>query len=135
MSYKIEQIEGVGPAYAEKLMAVGILTTDDLLAKCATPTGRQYIATMTGLSEHLLLTWTNQADLMRVSGIGSEFGQLLESSGVDTVKELAQRNPENLVHAMERINEEKKLTRVVPALKTVEKWVDSAKSLEPMLTH
>lgn len=135
MSYKIEQIEGVGPAYAEKLMAVGILTTDDLLAKCATPTGRQYIATMTGLSENLLLTWTNQADLMRVSGIGSEFGQLLESSGVDTVKELAQRNPENLVHVMERINEEKKLTRVVPALKTVEKWVDNAKELEPMLTH
>ncbi|MCL4865962.1 MAG: DUF4332 domain-containing protein [Gemmatimonadales bacterium] len=135
MSYKIEQIEGVGPVYAEKLMAVGILTTDDLLAKCATATGRQYIATMTGLSEHLLLTWTNQADLMRVSGIGSEFGQLLESSGVDTVKELAQRNPENLVHVMERINEEKKLTRVVPALKTVEKWVDHAKSLEPMLTH
>jgi predicted flap endonuclease-1-like 5' DNA nuclease len=135
MSYKIEQIEGIGPAYAEKLMAVGIHTTDDLLSKCATTTGRQYIETMTGLSGNLLLTWTNQADLMRVSGVGSEFGQLLESSGVDTVKELAQRNPANLVHAMERINEEKKLTRVVPALKTVEKWVDHAKGLEPMLTH
>lgn len=135
MSYKIEQIEGIGPAYAEKLMAAGIETTDDLLTKCATPMGRQYIETMTGLSGNLLLTWTNQADLMRVAGIGSEFGQLLESSGVDTVKELAQRNPENLVHAMERINEQKKLTRVVPALKTVEKWVDHAKTLEPMLTH
>jgi len=135
MSYKIEQIEGVGPAYAEKLATAGILTTDHLLARCGTPAGRQSVETMTGLSGNQILTWTNQADLMRVSGIGSEFGQLLESSGVDTVKELALRNPENLVHAMERINEEKKLTRVVPALKTVEKWVDSAKELEPMLTH
>ena len=83
----------------------------------------------------MLLTWTNQADLMRVKGIGSEYGQLLEKSGVDTVRELAMRKPENLLHAMERINEEKKLTRVVPALKTVEKWVDEAKELEPVLTY
>lgn len=135
MSYKIQDVEGVGPHFAERLGAAGIHTTDDLLARCARPEARQHLAAVTGLSMHQLLTWANQADLMRVSGIGSEFGQLLEASGVDTVKELAVRNPENLVNAMARVNEERKLTRVVPPLKTVEKWVDRARTMEPILTH
>lgn len=135
MSCKIQEIEGIGPHFAERLGAAGIHTTEDLLSRCARPEGRQHLVSVTGLSMTQVLTWANQADLMRVSGIGSEFGQLLESSGVDTVRELATRNPENLVHAMTRVNEAKKLTRVIPPLKTVEKWVDQARELEPMLTH
>jgi predicted flap endonuclease-1-like 5' DNA nuclease len=135
MNYKIEQIEGIGPHFAERLGAAGVHTTADLLARCATPEGREQLAQATGLSATQILTWSNQADLMRVSGIGSEYGQLLESSGVDTVKELAQRNPENLVSVMARINEEKHLTRVVPPVKTVAKWVDNARQLEPVLSH
>lgn len=135
MTYKIEQIEGIGPHYAERLMAAGVHTTDDLLTRCATPEGRLHLATATGLSSGQILTWSNQADLMRVSGIGSEFGQLLESAGVDTVKELGQRNPENLVAVMSRVNEEKKLTRVVPPVKTVAKWVEQARELEPVLNY
>lgn len=135
MNYKIEQIEGIGPHYAERLATAGVHTSADLLAKGATPEGRKQLEVVTGLSSAQILTWTNQADLMRVSGIGSEFGQLLESSGVDTVKELGQRNPENLVAVMTRVNEEKKLTRVVPSIKIVAKWVDDAKELEPALSH
>lgn len=135
MNYKIEQIEGIGPQYGERLAAAGVHTSADLLEKCATPEGREKLAVATGLTSGQILTWANQADLMRVSGIGSEFGQLLESAGVDTVKELAQRNPENLVSVMARINEEKRLTRVVPSVKVVAKWVDDAKELEPALSH
>jgi len=135
MTYKIEQIEGIGPHYAERLIAAGVHTTEDLLTKCATREGRIRLATATGLSSGQILTWSNQADLMRVTGIGSEFGQLLESAGVDTVKELSQRNPENLVAAMARVNEEKNLTRVVPPVKTVSKWVEHARELEPVLTY
>ena len=135
MNYKIEQIEGIGPHYAERLGAAGVHTSADLLAKGATPEGRRQLELATGLSSAQILTWTNQADLMRVSGIGTQFGQLLESAGVDTVKELGQRSPENLVAVMARINEEKHLTRVVPSLETVAKWVDDAKEIEPVLSH
>jgi len=31
MGYKIEEIEGIGPAYVEKLASADISTTDDLL--------------------------------------------------------------------------------------------------------
>ena len=135
MTYKIEQIEGIGPHYAGRLGAAGVHTSDDLLAKCATPEGRRQLELATGLSSAQILTWTNQVDLMRVSGIGSEFGQLLESAGVDTVKELGMRNPENLVATLARVNEEKHLTRVVPSVKTVSKWIDQAREMEPVLTH
>ena len=82
MTYKIEQIEGIGPSYGERLGAAGVHTSDDLLTQCATPAGRQKLAEVTGLSADQILTWANQADLMRVSGVGSEYGQLLEASSV-----------------------------------------------------
>lgn len=135
MSYKIEQIEGIGPYFAERLGQVGVLTTDKLLTRCATPEGRRQLEFSTGIPSTQILTWTHRADLMRVSGIGSEFSELLESCGIESVKHLAMRDPENLVHLMSRVNDEKKLTRVVPALKTVTKWVERAKLLEPVLIH
>ena len=92
MSYKIQEIQGIGPAYAEKLIAAGITTSDLLLEKGQTPKGRKELEEATGLSSKLILTWVNHADLFRVKGIGPQFAELLEAAGVDTVKELATRN-------------------------------------------
>ncbi len=135
MSYKIEEIEGIGPAYAEKLSAADIGTTDDLLKLCCDASGRKATAEKTGVSEGQLLKWANMADLMRISGVGSEFSELLEAAGVDTVKELRNRNAENLAAKMMEVNEAKKLTRTVPSEKTVSDWVNQAKSLDPLITH
>lgn len=135
MSYKIEEIEGIGPSYAEKLAQANIATTDDLLKLCCDKKGRAATSESTGVSEGQLLKWANMADLMRISGVGSEFSELLEAAGVDTVKELRNRNAANLAEAMKACNEEKKLTRTVPSEKTVTKWVDQAKSLDPLITH
>lgn len=135
MGYKIEQIEGIGPTYGEKLGAAGIATTDDLLSHCGAAKGRKETAEKTGLSEKQLLKWANMADLMRVSGIGEEYSELLEAAGVDTVKELKHRNAENLAAKMAEVNEAKKLTRTVPSEKVVTGWVDQAKGMEPMISH
>lgn len=129
MTYKIEQIEGIGPHFAERLATAGVRTSDDLLTKCASEEGRRMLEMRTGISEGQLTTWTHQADLMRVNGIGSEFSQLLEASGIETVQELGMRKPENVVHLLDRVNEEKHLTRVVPPLKTVSKWVERARRM------
>ncbi len=135
MSYKIEKIEGIGPAYAAKLAEQGIKTTADYLAKAADAKGRKVLAEATGISPALILRWANQADLMRITGVGEEFAELLEKAGVDTVKELKMRNPQNLTAAMEAVNAEKKLVRRIPALSEVEKWIEQAKTLEPMISH
>ena len=135
MGYKIQKIEGIGPTYADKLATANIGTTDDLLKLCCDVRGRKGTARKTGISESQLLKWTNRADLMRISGVGSEFSELLEAAGVDTVKELRNRNAENLATKMVEVNAVKKLTRTVPSGKVVTGWVEQAKSLNPVITH
>ncbi|OWQ96439.1 ferredoxin [Sphingopyxis witflariensis] len=135
MAYKIDEIEGIGAKYAERLQAAGIKTTDDLLSACGSRKGRDDVAAQTGFSTSQLLKWANMADLMRISGVGEEYSELLEAAGVDTVKELATRNAENLAAKMKEMNEAKKFTRAVPAASQVEKWVDQAKTMDPAISH
>lgn len=135
MSYPIEDIEGIGPAFGAKLAAVGIKRTDDLLARCGTAKGRADVAQEVQIAEALLLRWANMADLMRLSGVGSEFSELLEAAGVDTVRELQHRNAGNLTQKMQEVNEAKKLTRRVPSESDVVKWIEQAKQLPPMIFH
>lgn len=135
MGYKIEDIEGIGPAYAEKLATVGIKNTDAFLTHCADRKGRKRVAKDADLSEKHLLKWANLADLMRISGIGPQFSELLEAAGVDTVKELRNRNAENLAAKMKEVQQEKKLTRTAPGVSTVSRWVARAKEMDPVISH
>jgi predicted flap endonuclease-1-like 5' DNA nuclease len=135
MAYKIEEIEGIGATYGAKLVEAGIKNTDELLKLCCDAKGRKATAGKTGFSTARLLKWANMADLMRISGIGSEFSELLEAAGVDTVKELRTRRPDNLAAKMAEVNKEKKLTRAVPSEAVVTKWVAQAKELDPLITH
>ncbi len=135
MSNKIEQIEGVGEAYAKKLNAAGIKTTADLLAKCAKKSGREKLAEETGISEKLILKWTNHADLFRINGIAGQFAELLEAAGVDTVKELRHRVPANLHAKVVETNEAKNLCNRVPSLAELEKMIAQAKELEPLISY
>ncbi|MEQ9640846.1 MAG: DUF4332 domain-containing protein [Alphaproteobacteria bacterium] len=135
MTYRIEEIEGIGPAYGAKLKDAGIDTTDKLLDACADPAGRKAMAEKTGLDASRLLKWANMADLMRISGVGEEYSELLEAAGADTVKELRNRNAANLAAKMAEVNEIKKLTRQVPSEATVTKWVGQAKELPPKLSY
>lgn len=131
---KISDIEGIGPANAEKLGAAGIKTTEKLLEHGGDPKGRKEIAAKSGIGEKQILGWVNRADLSRVKGIGSEYADLLEACGVDTVPELAQRNAANLAAKMEELNEKKKLVRKVPTASQVEDWCKQAKTL-PRAVH
>lgn len=135
MSYKIVEIEGIGDVYAEKLNEAGIKTTEDLLAKCATPAGRKKLAEETGISPKLILKWTNHADLFRIKGVAGQFAELLEASGVDTVKEFRHRVAANLHPKMEEVNTEKNLCKHVPSVKELEKMIEQAKELEPIITY
>jgi len=135
MGYKIDEIEGIGPAYREKLSAAGIGSTDDLLKLCASPKGRQDVAAKTGVSEKHLLGWTNMADLMRVSGVGRQYAELLEASGVDTIKELRTRKSDNLTKKMAEVNAVKKLSKSSPSESMVQKWIEQAKVTEPKITY
>ena len=135
MTYKIIDIQGIGPVYAEKLIGIGIETVDQLLEKGADAKGRQAIEDATGIRHDLVLTWVNHADLFRVKGIGPQFSELLEAAGVDTVKELRNRNAANLAAKMLEVNEEKHLCRRTPVEMEVAKFIEIAKTLEPVVSY
>jgi predicted flap endonuclease-1-like 5' DNA nuclease len=132
---KIEKIEGIGPTYANKLVAAGVRTVGRLLKEGASKKGRQNLAAKTGISETLILEWVNLADLFRIKGVGEEYSDLLEEAGVDSVKELRNRRPDNLHQKILETNKAKRLVRRPPSLSMVESWVEQAKKLPPMVTH
>jgi len=126
---RIVDVEGIGPVYAEKLQAAGIKTTDVLLEKGASPQGRKAIEEQTGISHGLILEWVNHVDLYRIKGVASEYSDLLEEAGVDTVVELGHRVAANLYQKMLEVNAEKKLVRRLPTEKQVADWIEQAKKL------
>ena len=134
-NHKIEDIEGIGAVMGEKFRAAGVKDTDSLLKSALTPKQRKELAEKTGLSEARILKFANMADLYRISGVGSEYSELLEAAGVDTVPELAKRNAANLTQAMAMVNQQKKLTRQVPTESEVTKWIEQAKGLPRMLEY
>lgn len=134
-NYKIEDVEGIGESFGKKFRDAGVKDTDSLLANALKPADRKALAEKTGLAEKKILKFANMADLYRISGIGSEFSELLEAAGVDTVPDLARRNPENLAVKMAEVNEAKKLTRRVPTENELAKWVEQAKKLPRKLEY
>jgi predicted flap endonuclease-1-like 5' DNA nuclease len=131
----IDTIEGIGVKNATRLRKNRIRTTEALLKRGATRSGRREISAATGLTTTQILEWVNRADLMRVKGIGEEYSDLLEAAGVDTVKELRNRNPENLLARMLEVNRKKRLVRRVPTVPMVERWIAQAKELPPIVKH
>ncbi|MGC9522892.1 MAG: DUF4332 domain-containing protein [Anaerolineae bacterium] len=132
---RLTRIEGIGEVYAQRLAQARIGTTQALLERAATPEGRAEIAEKAGVTERQILEWANQADLMRVSGIGAEYSDLLEAAGVDTVVELAQRNPENLHAKLMMVNAVRHLVRRVPGVSRIRSWIEEAKTLPRMLEY
>jgi predicted RecB family nuclease len=133
----IDTIEGIGHKQATSLRKARIRTVEALLKRGATRKGRRDIAATTGIGDKLILEWVNRADLMRVRGVGEEYSDLLEAAGVDTVKELRRRNPVNLLTAMieANSNSNKMLVRRLPTETMVERWVEHASELEPVIKY
>jgi predicted flap endonuclease-1-like 5' DNA nuclease len=131
----IKAIEGIGDAYGDKLKALGIRSKAALLKAGATKKGRVDLAARSGVSEKLILEWVNRADLYRVKGIGTQYADLLENAGVDTVVELAGRKAENLVEKMRQVNAEKRLVRLLPPISKVQAWIAEAKKLPRAVSY
>jgi predicted flap endonuclease-1-like 5' DNA nuclease len=134
-SYDLEYIEGIGQVYGQQLKAIGIGTPLVLLRQGATRKGRAELAEKTEISPKLILSWVNFVDLFRIKGVGSEYADLLEKAGVDTVPELAQRNAQNLLQKVEQVNQEKHLVRRVPDLAQIEDWIAQARQLPRVVTY
>jgi predicted flap endonuclease-1-like 5' DNA nuclease len=133
---KIIDVEGIGPIYADKLKGAGVETTDQLLERGGSRSGRAALAAASGLTETQLLEWVNHADLMRLDGVGSEYADLLEAAGVDSCAELAQRNAANLAQTFQELDAARpNWIRQIPSEATVARWIAEAKTQEMAVSH
>ena len=133
---RVVDIEGIGSAHAEKLAAAGVRTTDELLSEGAKPAGRDRLASATGISGALILGWVNDADLMRIPGVGPEYSDLLEAAGVDSPAELALRNPKNLeITVQEVVAARPGIVRRIPGESEIAAWIEEAGKLEKIVEH
>ena len=131
----LEYVEGIGPVYGEKLKAIGILTPLDLLNKGRFRKGREELAEQSGISHKLILDWVNHIDLYRLNGVDADYAELLVKAGVDSVMELAQRNPVNLHAKITEVNQEKNVARTTPNLEEVQAWIERAKVLPRVIQY
>lgn len=132
---KIIDVEGIGKKYAGTLIKAGVKTTDALLKAGSSPKGRKELAEKTGIGDALILKWVNHVDLYRVKGVGSEYSELLEAAGVDTIPELAQRKAANLAQKIVEVNMTKKLVRKLPVESQIANWIEQAKKLPRVITY
>lgn len=133
---RIDEVEGIGPAYAAKLEKAGVSSTDDLLDQGAKPSGRARIASDSGIDGDLILEWVNHVDLMRIKGVGSEYSDLLEAAGVDSPAELARRNAGNLATTFQELDAARPdMVRRVPSETEIQGWIDQSKDLPKVVEH
>jgi predicted flap endonuclease-1-like 5' DNA nuclease len=135
VNYKIEELEQIDSITAEKLRSVGINTVLKLLENTKTTKQREEISNKTGIDVSQILRYANMADLFRVHGIGREYSDLLEHSGVDTIIELSKRNAINLTEKIEEVNNEYKFVKKLPSLNEVQDWINQSKELERFLEY
>lgn len=131
----IELIEGIGPIYGHRLRGNGVISVGDLLQKGATPIGRRELANRVGVSPNIIQKWVNQADFFRLRGVGTQYADLIASTGVETIIDLSTRSPKDLYQQLRVLNLNKNLVRRTPPYRTLQRWIHRAKRLTPIIKH
>ncbi|MBY0532665.1 MAG: DUF4332 domain-containing protein [Xanthobacteraceae bacterium] len=144
-SYPIKEIGGIDAVSLEKLRAVRIRTTAGLLKAAKDAKGRKTLSEKTGIPVAEILNIVNQADLMRIKGLGGDYTCLLRGVGVDTLRALRHRNPRHLAKKMATENAERsrrtaksrneKAVQLLPSEKAIQKWIERARELPLEITY
>lgn len=135
MTIGISKIRGIKAPHVTAIKAQRITNSQALVEAAKTPKARKALAAATGIAESTVLELANRADLARVLGIGEVFSNLLEEAGVDTVKELSKRKPDNLHAKLAEVNVKGKHAKRAPTLVECTDWVEQAKALPKLLTY
>jgi hypothetical protein len=129
---KLANLETIPQQEISALASAGIVTTDDLLTRAATPAGRAGLTQATGVAASTLERLVGMADLMRISGIAEPHAALLAALEIPTVAALAGHEAPILIKQMRRKNVELLLARAMPPESTVARWIADAKNLPPL---
>ncbi|MFN2136448.1 MAG: DUF4332 domain-containing protein [Candidatus Promineifilaceae bacterium] len=126
---------GVDEAEMALLRESGADKASSLLAMAATPAGRSELADETGIADETILLGVKKMDLMRIEGVGPVYAELLLASGVETVPDLARRNPANLTAKMAEVNEKAHIAEALPSEEQAASWVAAANDLPRVIEY
>jgi hypothetical protein len=135
MTYSLSSIDGIDDAAAAALKSAGVRTAEKLLEAAKDIRGRKALAAKTGIEEKRLLQWANMADRMRIKGMGKAHAELLREAGVNTVRELKFRNGAKLARAVAAANAKRKLVKIAPSERAVNRWIEQAKKLPLKISY
>jgi predicted flap endonuclease-1-like 5' DNA nuclease len=135
MAIPIKQLKGMDNELAAKLKVKDIRDSDKYLEATSTAKQRRALAKELEVEEKRILALANRADLARLKGVAGIYSDLLEQAGVDTLKELATRDPEKLHAKIVQVNDEKKLAGRLPTLLDVAEWIEAAEAIPKVLTY
>ena len=131
----VSKLRGLAPRVRAALKVHRLTTCGQLLRAAARAQDRDRLAREAGIDPEVLLALVRQADLARVSGIGTVFGLMLEDLGVHDVITLAARDPAVLHARLSAYNREERLARRAPTPEEVQDWVAQARSLPPLVSY
>jgi len=127
--FPIDAIQSVSNEDDTRLYAMGIKTTQDLLAKTTTDTGVNLLSKSLGKEEWVIRTWVNNADLIRIKGVDGILAELLELAGFSTVTKLASSNADNVLQGISKVHEHITKRSVLPSVDEIQGLIDEAKAL------
>jgi predicted flap endonuclease-1-like 5' DNA nuclease len=130
---KIETIEGIGPAFQEKLAGAGVTSVEGLLESGASDSARATLAEASGIPQKRIDTWVSMADLMRLAGVGGQFAELMVRSGVNSVATLGGMSGDTLRASLETENEAKNMVKKIPSVDTLNGYIQAASHIEDIL--
>jgi hypothetical protein len=129
----VEEIEGIGTGFGNRLRADGIATTEQLLELCASDDGVRRVCKCVGLDENTVRNWGTMADLMRIRGLGGQWSELLWRCDVHSVQELATRDAAALIAKMAEVNAAEHRVAELPGEHRVSRFISEAAELRPVL--
>lgn len=126
---RLEAVDGIGPAYAKRLMQAGVLSTAALVERGSTAAEITRLAEQTGLPTASIESWVKDADLTRIKGVGEEYMGLLNAAGIGSISGLATADPEELRSEIVSVHADTGMAETLPSQATIKGWITSAKRM------
>ncbi len=125
-SIAVEDLEGIGPVYGERLRAAGIHSTARLSYESA-----EAVAKAAQVPVKTAQQWQSMVELMKIKGVGPQYAEALTRAGVKDIASLKRRKPDAIASQVTKYLDSLDTTVVGKAVtpKRVESWQAAAKSM------
>jgi PGF-pre-PGF domain-containing protein len=123
--HQVIELQGIGPKYNKELLAMGILTTEQLWEADASE-----VAEKTSVTTSTVESWQNMAELSCIKDIGPQYSELLERSGVHSIKQLKNYEVKSLLKLVTKKEDSLKnnIQGNTPGVALVSNWIEQAKA-------